>query len=212
VANRGPRKDGLSVGAARTRSLDLERLAERLADLEGPAYQEFADHFGPRFRALFLRSGLVASDAEDLAVSCITDIALKVRQYRRGSSGSFESWVLTLARHALIDWWRRHRPSQPLFEDDLVRDVPEADPEVLASVQEAMEQLSEDDQAIIRLRDLGRENSYTEIAQQLGIQSGAARTRHLRALQRLGSILKQDARLRVYLDRAGGRGTEKGDD
>jgi RNA polymerase sigma factor (sigma-70 family) len=190
---------------------EAERLPERMVALEDRAYQEFADHFGPRFRALFLHCGLVASDAEDLAVSCITDIALKVGRYRR-SEGNFEAWVFLLARRALVDWWRRHRPTQPLLEDLSAEESAAPDPDLLQSVREALAKLSEDDQTIICLRDFGTEHSYAEIAQRLGIQTGAARTRHLRALQRLESLLGQDARVRSFLDSPRGRERGRGDE
>jgi RNA polymerase sigma factor (sigma-70 family) len=196
-----PGKDDLAVPTA-PNTLDLEHLAQRMVALEDQAYQGFADYFGPRFRRLFASLGLVASDAEDLAVSCITDIALKVDRYRSGACArGFEGWVLALARNALIDWFRRRRPAQPLLEDPQARAGPRHDPELFEVVWEAVTQLSPDDQDIIHLRDLGTEHSYEEIAQALGIQTGTARTRHKRALQRLESILDRDVRVRSLLDR-----------
>lgn len=185
--------------------INLEQLAQRMVALEDQAYQDFADHFGRRFRTLFLHQGLGGSDAEDLAVSCISDIALKVDRYRPGAgAGGFAGWVFTLARNAVIDWLRRHRPTVPLLEQAPAPSGPDSDQELYHAVWEALAQLSPDDQAIIRLRDLERECSYAEIGEHLGIQTGAARTRHSRALHRLASLLDRDPRVRAAI----GRGAE----
>jgi hypothetical protein len=48
--------------------------------LDADAYYEVAEVSGSSLRRLFLQSGLPASDAEDLATSCMTDIALKVHR------------------------------------------------------------------------------------------------------------------------------------
>lgn len=60
---------------AKRRVRDFEQLVERMRSVEAEAFREFADHFGPPFRAMFIRRGLTPPAAEDLAVSCISDIA-----------------------------------------------------------------------------------------------------------------------------------------
>jgi RNA polymerase sigma-70 factor (ECF subfamily) len=183
----------------------MEKLARRMVASEDQAYREFGAIFGPRFRAFFLKHGLTGSDAEDLAISCITDIALKVKKYKSTKDGSFEAWVFTIARNTLVDWWRKHQATVPLTDDlsteNLLGGELKPNINVVLAVRDATAQLSKTDQAVIQLRELGVEHSYDEIGEHLGIRPETARVRHFRALKRLASILKRDPRIRNFLDR-----------
>lgn len=184
---------------------DIDSLAARMLALEEEAFTDFARVFGPRFRAYFIRRGLPVVDAEDLAVSCVTDIALKIEKYKPVAGGGFEAWVFTLARRALFDWWRERRATEPL-PDDLPAPLPgepeEGELAVVEAVRDAVAQLPEADQALIELRDLGGEYTYSEISQQLGLSPQGARVRHFRALKRLKSILEKDPRIGKLLERS----------
>lgn len=181
-----------------------EELARRMVALDDQAFREFADVFGPRFRSLFLRHGLPVWEAEDLAVSCVTDIALKVDRYKPTSGGSFVAWVFHLARHAMVDWWRGHKATVPL-DDALVPNglqdtVTEPNLDIALAVRDAVAQLPETDQLAIQLRDLGPQHSYAEIGARLGMQPGTVRVRHTRTLRRLKLLLEKDPRLKGLLD------------
>jgi RNA polymerase sigma-70 factor, ECF subfamily len=182
---------------------EIEGLAARMAASEEQAFVEFADTFGPRLRSLFIKRGLSTANAEDLAVSCITDIALKVERYKSIREGGFEAWVFTLARNYLIDWLRAQRNSEPLsddlaaptFSDDEIE--PELD--IILAVGDALAQLSETDRTLIRLRHLVEDHTYAEIGENLGISTETARVRHFRALKRLKALLETDERIRRFL-------------
>jgi len=183
---------------------DFEALPRRMISMEEDAYREFASYFGPRFRTFFLSRGLPVGEAEDLATNCVTDVALKVGKYdpSRGG-GHFEAWVFTLARRALIDWWRRRQAAEPL-PDDLVfpEDTDERSDslaEAVDALREAFAKLSADDQAVVGSRDLGGMEPYGRIAERLGIQPEAARVRHHRALRRLRAMLEPDPRIQRLL-------------
>jgi RNA polymerase sigma-70 factor (ECF subfamily) len=192
--------------AARS-DIDMEDLARRMVELDEPAYDEFARTFGWRFRAFFRKRGLTYTDAEDLAVSCVTDIALKVDQYRPIEDGSFKGWVFTLAHRYLFDWWRGHRTAESLSDtlpaDFPADEEPDSDSAHTSAVKDAMAHLSEDDQAIIRLKDMSGEQTYDEVAKALGVRAGTARVRHHRALKRLQVVLEKDERMVSYLKRRG---------
>ena len=183
----------------------MEELAGRMAAQEEQAFVEFAEFFGPRFRALFQKRGLAAWEADDLAISCITDIALKVDKYSPRPESGFAAWVFTLARRRLVDWWREQKPALR-YEEDLLPDNSthldsEPDMEVVQAVREAIIRFPETEQAIIRLRDMGPPLSYVEIGNRLGMRPGTARVRHYRAIKRLESVLQGDPRIRRLLDR-----------
>lgn len=174
--------------------------------VEEKAYCEFGDYFGSRFKAIFVRGGLSTSEAEDLAGSCITDIALKAGKYKPEENGSFKAFVFTLARHALADWWRIYRRSVPITDEPLEgisqekREDLEPNAEVVLAVQEALARLSETDRRIIELRCLGPQHTYAEIGEILKTSSGAARVRLSRALRRLRFILEKDGRINTFVD------------
>jgi RNA polymerase sigma factor (sigma-70 family) len=200
------------VGVARS-DINMEDLARRIVELDESAYNEFADIFAPRFRALFSRRGLTRTDAEDLAASCVTDIALKVKQYRTQKDGGFKAWVYTLAHRELIKWWRSRHPADSLSET-LAAEPPadeelDSDSELTSAVKDAMAQLSEGYRAIIKIKDMGGEQTYAEVGEALGVCEGTARVRHHRALRRLQAILEKDARVVSHLKRRGITNTEK---
>lgn len=181
---------------------DLDGLATRMAALEEEAFTQFAHIFGPRLRAFFVRRGLAESDAEDLAGSCVTDIALKVRHYRQIAEGGFGAWVFTLAHHALADWREAHVPTEPLSDDlatETVGDADESDLSVILAVEEALAKLPELDRSLIRLRLLKEDKTYKAFLERNGMSAGAARVRHFRALRKLKNTLEADPRITEYL-------------
>lgn len=203
------------MAAARADTYVVE-LPERMQSGEDAAYLEFADEFGPRLRAYFVKKGVPPAEAEELAVSCVSDAAVKINQYKPLPGIRFSAWVYAFGRHALADW-REHRartaplagdmPAQSLFNGEL-----EGDLQVDLAVRRGLARLSPADRAIIELRDLGEERDYAEIGAEVGIKPGAARARHLRALQRLQAILEKDPQIQARLAKAKARrsGEEKG--
>lgn len=183
----------------------MEELAQKMIALEDQAFSEFAAIFGYRFRALFLKKGLTAADAEDLAVSCVTDIALKVNRYEKTQEGSFEAWVFTLARHALVDWRRKNQATVPLDEEMQMRQSSETDStpnlKIIFAVHEALDQLSEDNRTLVQLRNFGGNYTYAEIGEQLCIEEGTARVRYSRAKNELRALLEKDPRVQPYIER-----------
>src|SRR5262245_6662465 len=97
-------------------TIDLDELPKRMRNLEKDAFLEFMLAFGLRLRRLFRHWGVRNAEAESLATSCLTDIALKVDQFTTRGPGSFERWVLHLARHAWIDEWRKRERASPLAD------------------------------------------------------------------------------------------------
>jgi RNA polymerase sigma-70 factor, ECF subfamily len=185
----------------------MEDLPIRMSAAEEQAYQEFSDNFGPRLRAFFISKGLRSSDAEDLAVSSVSDIAMRVEKYQSREDGGFEAWVFTVANNLLVDWWRGHPETESLPDnleaaDSLAEEVVPNKAIVLA-VRHGMEQLSETDQQIIRLRYLDRQDSFAEIGKLLGIEPGTARVRLHRALEHLEAVLKEDTRITNFLTARG---------
>ena len=187
-------------------SVDWEDVAKRMAAGEVEAHRLFAKLFGKKLAFFFLRKGLGSADAEDLAVSCVGDIALKIEKYRRQGKGYFKAWVYTIAERYRVNWLRKQNPKLPLREDmttEMIIDTVDPNIDKVLAVQDGMNCLSEGEQQIIRLRDLGDEQlSYKEISQILDISIGAARTRYFRALQELERVLEKDPRVMRFLNKS----------
>jgi RNA polymerase sigma factor (sigma-70 family) len=192
---------------AKSTKREVESLAARMAVADEEAFEEFVKIFGPRLRAFFMSKGMRAAEAEDLAVSSITDICLRIEKYERREGKSFEGWVFTLANNFFADYWRSHRKTETLPESlqapAEAEESPTSRKSVVAAVRHGIEQLSETDQLIVRLRYLEGDRSYDEIGRLLGIEQGAARTRMSRALAHLEKVLCMDQRILDFLKEKG---------
>jgi RNA polymerase sigma factor (sigma-70 family) len=184
--------------------INLEDLALRMCALDERAYGEFAEHFGPRFRAAFVKRGLPFADAEELAVSCVLDIALKVSTYRPVNGRGFEAWVFTLAHRSLRNWWWARESAGSDSEDLLphlsAEDEVENDAGLIFAVHEALAQLSEAGRAIIQAVNFC-EQTVAEVGATIGLSERAAQVRHQPALKRLRAILARDERIIRHPDR-----------
>jgi len=182
------------------------QLPERMQAGEDEAYAEFADEFGPRLRAYLVKKGVPPHEAEELAVSCVSDAAVKINQYKPLPGIRFSAWVYAFGRHALADWREHRARTTPLAGDmaaeSLFNGELEGNVEVELAVRRGLAKLPDADRTIIELRDLGEERDYAEIGTEVGIKPGAARARHLRALQRLQSILEKDPYIQARLAKA----------
>ena len=173
--------------AEERRGSDLESLVSRMRGGDKEAWQAF----GTRPRRFFCWRGLSGPDAEELAMDCAADIIMKLDRFEDRGEGSFAGWCYALARNRLADWRRRQakHSAQPL---DASRAEPAAPPQdtSIRGLQDAvctgLESLSENDREIIELRHFEAGDSFGQIGQALGVSEGTARTRHHRALQRLG--------------------------
>ena len=192
---------------------ELESLANQLSTGEEDAVKPFLDFFDFRFRGYFLGHGVSEeSDAEELAIICIGKIVRKIRHYRQSEHGSFYSWCWAVARHELADWHRsqnRMRRFEIPFDDSLRRHPASLSPlDVLLEQDnvsmkthllfESLTQLSETYRQIIELRDF-RGYSFSQIADELLINEGAARVRYHRAKKCLQEILEGNQHFRQLM-------------
>jgi len=188
-------------------SPNLDQVASRMAAMEKQAFCDFATAFGPRLRGLFLYHGLSLSDAEELAVSCVSDIALKIDRFRPQGDGSFERWAFTVARHALAKWHqaRRKQGEQSPLPDDLSDSYDARENEAVCSVVEAVhnaiDELPEIERTLIALYDLEGSGKLRDLAELVGLKPNTARVRRHRALKSLEKKLGDNPAIRSWLAR-----------
>jgi RNA polymerase sigma-70 factor (ECF subfamily) len=154
-------------------------------------------------------------DPSDVVQETLMDAALGLPDYLRDRQLPFYPWLRQLARQRLDrlhrDHIRRHRRSV-LRERGPELLLPDASADALANlvtasgtspshqliraemgrrIHDALNRLSPNDRELLVMRHL-EEMSAAEIGAVLGIAAGAVRTRHVRALARLRSLLDDD--------------------
>ena len=126
------------------------------------------------------------ADAEDLCEDVFEKIQRKLGDFDE-SKASLNTWVFTITRNTVIDYFRRSKPSEEL--DENLSDVSEVDEgvlqnETLGELASALQALPEEMRAIIVLRYYDGK-PLTEIAEIMGLSYGAVKLRHQSALVRL---------------------------
>jgi RNA polymerase sigma-70 factor (ECF subfamily) len=153
-------------------------------------------------------------DPSDVVQEVLADASRKMDRYLRDRPLPFYPWLRELAWEQLAISYRRHlraKKRSVRLEEPGFLDLPEDSAAELASrlvdtgsspsqrllreevrqrMQEALLRLREPDREVLVLRHLER-LSVAETAEALGISPGAVKVRHLRALDRLRSLLDQ---------------------
>ena len=159
-----------------------------------------------RLIAADLARRLPAQDVQEVAQDAFIRAVRSLPSYRR--EAPFRIWILRIARHAAMDFWRKkYRRRDLLFSDlddpALVRveatqqerlAEQQADREAQDSAREwlaaALLRLSPDDRAVITLVEL-EERSMEDAARRLGCGLSAVKVRAFRARRRLKAILEE---------------------
>ena len=157
----------------------MERVA-RHRDRE--AFQCLFLHFGPKIKAVMIRSGTDSGTAEDLAQDVMLSIWRKAELYAP-ERGTVAAWVFTIARNTRID--RLRRQSSRVYEDiaDLNLESPEADGEQETEmrqrdslVREAIASLPPDQRRVVELSFI-EDMPQAEIATALDLPLGTVKSR-----------------------------------
>ncbi|GAA3823360.1 sigma-70 family RNA polymerase sigma factor [Nocardioides panacisoli] len=154
----------------------------------------YREHVTPVWRYVRLR---VPSDrdAEDV-VSMVFEKALRSWDAYDADRGSVGGWVTGIARHTVVDWWRKQGRELPtdVVPDGAALDDPEGD--ALRSVggdevRRRLGMLSAREREVVALR-FGSELTSEQIGAVLGISSGAARMLLHRAVGRLREVMADE--------------------
>lgn len=173
----------LAVTASELELEDDHELIRRVAN-EGDreAFTCLFLRFGPRVKALMIKSGADADLAEDLAQDAMLVLWRKARLYSP-ERGSVAAWVFTIARNLRIDRLRR----QPLlaYEDvaDLDLEAPDEGGEKAvegqqrgARVVEALEALPPDQRQVVQMSFI-EDLPQVDIARKLDLPLGTVKSR-----------------------------------
>ena len=158
-----------------------------------------------RLIAADLSRRLPAQDVQEVAQDTFLRAYRSLPSYR--GDAPFRFWILRIARHAAMDFWRKkYRRRERLFselDDGALLHVEttrqerlaeaQADEDAVAAARERLEaalrRLSPDDRAVITLVEL-EERAMEDAARRLGCGLSAVKVRAFRARRRLRKILQ----------------------
>jgi RNA polymerase sigma-70 factor, ECF subfamily len=200
-------------------SADTNQLLQKAATGDAAAIDTLLERYRPRLRrmiALRLDERLAARvDASDVVQEALTDAARKLADYVRDRPLPLYPWLHRLAAERLVAAHRRHRRSQTRSvakeeanafywrdssADSLANSLIASGTtpqhamireEQCQRLHAALQALAMTDREILMMRYL-EDLSFPEIAAILGVGVGAAKMRHLRALQRIRAHMTGD--------------------
>ena len=151
-------------------------------------------HFAPRLKAYFIRGGLQAPKAEELAQEAMLLVWRKAAQFDPGRAG-VATWIYAIARNQRIDAYRRdRRPEFDLDDPALATDpAPMADirmesNETATLLRGEMARLPPDQAEVLRL-SFYEDKSQSEIAEALRLPLGTVKSRMRLAFSKLRAVL-----------------------
>ena len=131
-------------------------------------------------------------DAEDLCQDVFEKVLRSADRYD-AEKAAVGTWTYAITRNAVIDYWRRSRPTEELPEelsDDALPEDGLIREELLEELAEAMEQLPDELTDIVVAHYYDR-LPLTELAAALDLSYGAVKLRHNRALALLRTAMKK---------------------
>lgn len=162
-----------------------------IADGDMDALQRLYDAVGNQVYGFALSLVRHPQDAEDVLQETFLRIHAHADQYR--PQGKPLAWIFTIARHVALNKLRRQPHTQPLSDAAEAVDlsaVERADHRLL--LQSLLNHLSEEDRQILILHAaVGL--TFREIATVVGRPLNTVLSRYRRAMNRLQSIVKEDA-------------------
>ena len=132
------------------------------------------------------------ADADDLVQDVFEKIYKKYASFD-SRKASISTWVFTITRNTLVDYLRRYRPWEELYEsivsDEMVDDHLMTD-ELLGELTKALKLLPTNQMDLIVMRYNDR-LPLTEISARLELSYGAVKLAHNKALKILRSALSE---------------------
>ena len=182
---------------APNRLIDEHRslIARVASDRDRAAFGQLFQFFGPRIKALLMKSGADQAQAEDLVQDVMLTVWRKVDLYAP-ERGTVSTWIFTIARNARIDRLRR-ASSQP-YEDVDSLELPsgekDAEEEAFAGQQadriaDALAALPDEQRRIIELAYV-HDIPQSGIAEKLALPLGTVKSRMRLAYAKLRADLE----------------------
>lgn len=178
---------------------ELVRLLRAVAaERDRSAFGELFAYFAPRVTAFLARSGLPDIIAEEVTQETMLAMWRKASYFNPQRAG-VSTWVFTIARNQRIDRMRREhgQVADGWFDRSEETEAPSLTENIAIAaereqrVRTALDALPSEQAAIVRLSFFA-ERPHRDIARELGIPLGTAKSRIRLALSRLRALLDGD--------------------
>jgi RNA polymerase sigma-70 factor (ECF subfamily) len=176
-----------------------DKLVERCLQGDDSAWETVVNSYGKRIYNLSYRYTNRREEAEDLTQDILIRVYQNLKSYR-AESGSFQNWVLRVARNLIIDHYRQGRRfpqagGSEELETMNIQDDRTPNPQRIAEQSEAstflqsgLQSLSPELKEAIVLRDL-EGLAYGDMAQLLNVPEGTVKSRINRGRLELAKLL-----------------------
>jgi RNA polymerase sigma-70 factor, ECF subfamily len=176
-----------------------QKLVERCLQGDDGAWEAVVSSFGKRVYNLSYRYTNRRDEAEDLTQEIFIRVYQNLKSYR-SEQGSFQNWILRVARNLIIDRYRQIRrypqaggseelETMTLVDEKSINPQRAAEQtEAAAFLQSGLQSLSPELKEAIILRDL-EGMAYHEISGLLGVPEGTVKSRINRARIELAKLL-----------------------
>jgi RNA polymerase sigma-70 factor (ECF subfamily) len=202
---------GNEIGDKELRVLSGDsKLVERCLQGDDAAWETVVNSHGRRVYNLSYRYTGRKDEAEDLTQDIFIRVYQNLKSYRP-DAGSFQNWILRIARNLVIDRYRQSRRFQPAggseeletmnLSDDKIPNPQRSAEQVEASkfLHNGLQALSPELKEAIILRDL-EGMAYQEIADLLGVAEGTVKSRINRGrLELTRLLLKRRAQMGMQI-------------
>lgn len=163
---------------------------------DGRAYARFLHAITPVLRGIVRARGrnLAPADHEDILQEVL--LAIHAKRHTRDAAAPVLPWLYAIARHKVVDAFRRRGTAVHLPIEDLAEDLlADPDPDLLAmrDSNRLIGQLDPRAAQIVRAVSIEGETP-AEVGGRLGMTDGAVRVALHRALQRMAALVKGDDR------------------
>jgi len=172
---------------------ELQALVEKARDGDGDAFEKIYDHFFlPVYRYTAFRTS--SELVEDVVADVFVKAWEKLHQYKARKGVPFGAWLFRIARHTIIDSYRKERETEEVSEDLPDPDVfNHADTRVknadtLRIVRDSLDQLPRRYREILLLSYVAELPTF-EVARVLKMTEGGVRILKFRALRKLEGLL-----------------------
>lgn len=187
------KENRVSVSSNKEISLQTRQMLAIRDQRSKEAFGTLFDHFAPRLKGFFMRSGCPSGVAEEIVQDVMLTVWRKAEQFDPHRA-QVSAWIYQIARNRHIDFLRKSSRPLPEETESEVQTQPDSE-QILALQQEAdqlkdaLQRLNADQREVIERAYLG-ELSHQEISASTGLPLGTIKSRIRLGLERLRHELK----------------------
>lgn len=161
------------------------------------AFAQIFDHFAPRLKSFYRKSGVQDSAAEDFVQEVMLTVWRRAELFDSRQAG-LSTWIFTIARNKRIDAIRRERRPTVDPEDPAMQGAPQEGADTLVETSQREEMIRSavgtlpSAQADLVRMSFFEDKSHAVIAEELGLPLGTVKSRIRLAVQRLRTVVGEE--------------------